>query len=173
MNEEVIDKRFPFFMKSGLALYRDTRNEYWNIDMSGSSRTTNGHYARIKISGGAIPTSAVEWEVRSDAGDVAGGGAEMGGRELTVTFLKGEAEVSVWEAWLPQSHAALKQSQRTGKKGAIGIECPPSLPGDDIPGSVTTRFDGEYLLSGIHDGFPRYSSLDRGQPSGGLQLYHS
>ena len=74
MNEEVIDKRFPFFMKSGLALYRDTRNEYWNIDMSGSSRTTNGHYARIKISGGAIPTSAVEWEVRSDAGDVAGGG---------------------------------------------------------------------------------------------------
>jgi hypothetical protein len=52
-------------------------------------------------------------------------GIETAGRELTVTFLKDEAEVSVWEAWLPQAHAAQKQSQRTGKKGVLAIECPP------------------------------------------------
>ena len=54
-----------------------------------------------------------------------------------------------------------------------GIECPPQLPADDLPGSVTTRLDGEYLEMGTHDGYPRFGCLDRGQPSGGLQLYHS
>ena len=77
------------------------------------------------------------------------------------------------ESWLPAAHAAQKQLERLGgKRGAISIECPPTLPEDDLPGSVTTRLDGEYTLSSIADGFPLYSCLDRGQPSGGLQLYY-
>ncbi len=74
INEEVIDRRFPFFVKDGLCLYRETRNEYWCIDDSGRNRTANGHFARIKMSGGALPTESVAWEVREDAGEQLGGG---------------------------------------------------------------------------------------------------
>lgn len=74
INEEVIDRRFPFFVKDGLCLYREMRNEYWCIDDSGLNRTANGHYARIKMSGGVLPTENVQWEVRGDAGERLGGG---------------------------------------------------------------------------------------------------
>jgi|EP01043_Picozoa_sp_COSAG02_P034455 hypothetical protein len=84
----------------------------------------------------------------------------MAARELTSTLLRSEEEVAVWEAWLPQAHAA--QNQLTaflgGKKGAIAVTCmPQGKEEDELPGSVTTRFDGEYLVAGELDGYPRHS----------------
>lgn len=205
INEEVIDRRFPFFVKDGLCLYRDTRNEYWCIDDSGRNRTANGHFARIKMSGGTLPTESVAWEVREDAGERLGGGVHdrdfsssvlafrclvapfcleqspslfapnhstnldliflligntMSARALTATFLRSEEEVTVWETWLPQAHAAQNQLAAFlgGKKGAIAVTCmPQGKEEDELPGSVTTRFDGEYVVSGELDGFPRHS----------------
>lgn len=74
INEEMIDRRFPFFVKDGLCLYRELRNEYWCIDDSGLNRTANGHFARINMTGGALPTDTVEWEVREDSGERIAGG---------------------------------------------------------------------------------------------------
>ena len=204
INEEVIDRRFPFFVKDGLCLYREMMNEYWCIDDSGRDRTANGHFARIKMSGGALPTDAVDWEVREDDGEkLAGGvhashkcprmglaslslcvsaslllcegkrtsrqlrsdsisfclaGLTMSARALTATFLRSEEEVAVWEDWLPQAHSAQTQLAAFlgGKKGAIAVTClPQGKDEDELPGSVTTRFDGEYLVAGELDGFPR------------------
>ena len=84
----------------------------------------------------------------------------MSPRALTATFLRSEEEVAVWEAWLPQAHAAQTQLAAFlgGKKGAISVTClPQGKEEDDLPDSVTTRFDGEYLLAGELDGFPRNS----------------
>ena len=165
LNEEMVDRRFPFFLRGdGLCLYRDLQNECWCIDNTGNDRTANGQYGRIRAAGGSLPVAPVEWEV-------AVGGARQA-VEMTVA-LTVESEAAVLEVWLPQAHAAQQQLERFGKKGAISISCPPTIPADDLPGSAATRLDGEYILMGMHEGFPRYSSLDRGQPSGGLQLYHS
>ena len=82
----------------------------------------------------------------------------MTARDVTVTFLRSEEEVVVWESWLPQAHAAQTQLAAFlgGKKGAIAVTClPQGKEEDELPGSVTTRFDGEYLVAGEIDGFPR------------------
>lgn len=82
----------------------------------------------------------------------------MAARDLTATFLRSEEEVVIWESWLPQAHAAQIQLEAFlgGKKGAIAVIClPQGKEEDELPGSVTTRFDGEYLVAGETDGFPR------------------
>ena len=84
----------------------------------------------------------------------------MKARALTATFLRSEEEVAVWEAWLPQAHAAQNQLAAFlgGKKGAIAVTCmPQGKEEDELPDSVTTRFDGEYLVAGELDGFPRHA----------------
>eukprot|EP01043_Picozoa_sp_COSAG02_P048747 COSAG02_NODE_4822_length_4938_cov_3.900393_4_plen_93_part_00 len=83
----------------------------------------------------------------------------MSARALTATFLRSEEEVTVWETWLPQAHAAQIQLAAFlgGKKGAIAVTCmPQGKEEDELPGSVTTRFDGEFLVAGELDGFPRH-----------------
>jgi hypothetical protein len=164
INEEFVDRRFPFFTKfDGLCLYRDFANQNWAIDSSGNSRTSGGYHARVQGSGASLPASA-EWQCRSHSDNIS--------VPFTLSLLSAESEVAVWEAWLPASHGAQQQLGRITKQGAISIECPGTLPEDDQPSSITMRLDGEYTFVGVEDGFPRYASLDRGQPSGGLQLYH-
>ena len=90
----------------------------------------------------------------------------MSARALTATLLRSEEEVAVWEDWLPQAHSAQTQLAAFlgGKKGAIAVTClPQGKEEDELPGSVTARFDGEYLVAGELDGFPR--NLLRATPS--------
>eukprot|EP01045_Picozoa_sp_COSAG04_P015840 COSAG04_NODE_1282_length_7399_cov_9.510822_5_plen_1136_part_00 len=88
INEEVIDRRFPFFVKAdGLCLYRDLNNEHWSIDNTGSGRTANGHYGRIKMRGDSLPVEKPEeWLVLANAMGRSG----MVGTELTLTLLSSD-----------------------------------------------------------------------------------